>query len=91
MAAAKPSTNHAPDSSTGVRVEPSSSSSRSESSRTLPRRVPVVPCTQNGQPGWEVDHRCPVIRMVAVAPEPVAIESVADHGLRALGGWPGHA
>ena len=41
MAAAKPSTNQAPVSGTAVRLVPSSSSSRSESSSTLPRRVPA--------------------------------------------------
>ena len=48
----------------------------------------MVPCTQNGQPGSEATT-LPAIRIVAVAPEAVAIDSVADHGLRASAGWPG--
>ena len=87
-AAAKPSTNHAPDSGTGVRSWPSSISSRSESSSTLPRIVPLVPCTQKGQPGFD-DTTLPTMRKDAVAPPRVAKESVADHGLRASAGWPG--
>ena len=71
-----------------MRVSPSSSSSRSESSSTLPRSVPVVPCTQKGTPGSE-ETTWPAIRRVAVAPVAAVIESVADHGFRASGGWPG--
>ena len=88
MAAAKPSTNHAPCRGTSVRTRPSSTSSRSEPTSTLPRSVPAVPCTQNGQPGRD-ETPSPGIRRSAVAPVAAVIESVADHGLRAAAGWPG--
>ena len=45
-----------PVSATARAPVPSSSSSRSESSSTLPRSVPSVPCTQNGQPGSRGDR-----------------------------------